>query len=659
MKLTKKATLITAALWILFVFGTVFSVLSWFISPYLCAIGVLLLIILAVAIHLYHGHLRSLMLASYTLAAERLSAEDAEDLEKFPFPALVCDQERRILYNNRLFVTDVMAGKSVVDLELDRVLRDIRPDFTEYVAHFPVQVGAKEFTAFVSSFERNQNRFFTYYFVEDTKQKQIIREYHATRPAVMLLYIDNLEDTVSSMKESEKMAVLGRIEALLDEFMDQTSGFMAKIDRDRFLAVVEERHIAAIIEDKFSILDQVRDASPEGGMPVTLSIGVSRGAADLLSGEKDARKALDMALGRGGDQAAVLGSDGYSFFGGVSKGVEKRSKIKTRVMASAISELITHSDSVLVMGHRNADIDSLASATGMAKAARNLGKRAYVVLKKNENLAGSLLEMLEDGGLGEMFLSPEEAMRRIAANTLLIVTDTHSNAQVESEQVLDACRSVVVIDHHRKSVNFIEKAVIFYHEPFASSASEMVAELCQYISQGEFVGRIEAEALLAGISLDTHSFSTQAGVRTFEAAAWLRSRGADMTRVKRLFRNSSQHYHERTSVVRDAEITDGCAISFNRSAGPMAQMISSQAADELLSLNGVRASFVFYENENRLGLCARSFGDVNVQLIMEALGGGGHQNMAGTRFAPEVTKEEAEEMLRTAIANQLAVTKSE
>ena len=653
MKITKKSRLLGTVLWILSVFGLLLSVYAYFISPILMGVGCVLTAALILSAVLYEKHIRNLMLASYELAASRLSARDTEDLEKFPFPAAIGDQNGRILWNNRLFVTDVLAGKSAVDLSLNQIMQDIRPDFAERVTDCPVQVGDKEFTVFASGFRKNSAAYYTYYFVEDTEQKKLIRAYYATKPAVMLLYIDNLDDTVAGWKESEKVVALGRIETLLEKFMNATNGFMTKIERDRFLAVLEDRDMTEIIKNKFILLDEIRKASPAGQLPVTVSIGVGKGGADLSEDEKFARQALDMALGRGGDQAAVRTPDGYSFFGGVSKGVEKRSKIKTRIMASVIGELMENAGNILVMGHRSADLDCLGSATGMARAAIGAGKQAHVILRKSDNLAGSLLNLLEENGMGDLFITPEEGLRKVNDSTLLIITDTHGTASVESPEILDACKTVAVIDHHRKTVNFIEKAVIFYHEPFASSASEMVTELCQYIRQGECIGRVEAEALLAGIMLDTHNFTTQTGVRTFEAAAWLRSRGADTTEVKKLFTNTAEDYRERTAIVSSAEVKRGCGISVNPEEGPIAMMVSAQAADELLTLSGIRASFVFYRNDGVWGLSARSFGSVNVQLICEDLGGGGHQNMAGTRFAPEVTLEDARALLEQAIEAHL------
>ncbi|MEG0457846.1 MAG: DHH family phosphoesterase, partial [Oscillospiraceae bacterium] len=447
---------------------------------------------------------------------------------------------------NQLFKEQFLNENNGFDKDIKTIINNINTNFFSNSKSFDVSSNKKLFTAFGSKTEINNKLYNSYYFIEDTKRKQIESEYYLSKPSVILLYVDNLEESFRDLKDSEKVKILGKIENILDEFINETNGFMRKLDRDRFLAVIEHRHMEAIIEKRFEILDIVRKIETGNSLPVTVSIGVGTNGKDLAEDEEFARQALDMALGRGGDQAAVKSDTGYEFYGGVSKGVEKRSKIKTRIMASAITEMIETADNVIVMGHLAADLDCLASAAVLAKCVKEMGKEAFVAINKSDNLATSLYEKLNNNGYSQILCSPEESIKHIKKNTLLIVTDTHNTKSIQSPQLLSMCDNVIVIDHHRKMVNYIEKAVVFYHEPFASSASEMVAELMQYMAPKNVMGRIEAEALLSGIMLDTKNFLLKTGVRTFEAAAYLRKLGADTTEVKKMFSSTMDVYRLKT-----------------------------------------------------------------------------------------------------------------
>ena len=328
---------------------------------------------------------------------------------------------------------------------------------------------------------------------------------------------------------------------------------MRHSDRDKYLFVFEERHYKKIVETRFDILDKVRQIPVGEFMVATLSIGVGRGGATFAENEEMARQALDMALGRGGDQAAVRSSSGYEFYGGVSKMVEKRTKVKTRIIAAALSELIDGSDNVLIMGHKATDLDFVGAAAGLYKAALSRGCNARIVLSQRDSLAKRLIEQLEGDGYKEAFVEPDESLFLVTPKTLLIVADTHRKSYVEYPELYNVAKTIVVIDHHRKMVDFIDNAVIFYHEPYASSTSEMVTELMQYIAD-KSVSVTEASALLAGITLDTRNFSVRTGVRTFEAAAYLRRKGADTARVKQLFSGSMEEYKARAKLVASAKI---------------------------------------------------------------------------------------------------------
>ncbi|MBQ8015877.1 MAG: DHH family phosphoesterase, partial [Clostridia bacterium] len=382
--------------------------------------------------------------------------------------------------------------------------------------------------------------------------------------------------------------------------------------------------------------------------PVTLSIGVARGDYSLDKLNEFSLQALEMALGRGGDQAAVKTENGYEFYGGFAKGVEKRTKVKTRVVAAALADLIESSSNVIVMGHRFGDLDCIGAAIGMAEGVRDMEKDCHIVVNRETCLAKPLIDKTEKAGTLELFISPEEGLSLINEETLLIIVDTHIGSLLESKEIFAKCRNVVVIDHHRRMVGSIDNAVIFYHEPYASSASEMVTELLQYMNTDINITKTVAEALLAGIMLDTKDFVINAGVRTFEAAAFLKDKNADTVSVKKLFANSMEVNKLRTKVISEAESFMGCAVSAASFDSPDIRIVSAQAADELLKVSGIKASFVLFKNNGVINISARSLGEVNVQIIMEALGGGGHQNMAACQLKG-CNMKEAEETLKGAI----------
>lgn len=405
----------------------------------------------------------------------------------------------------------------------------------------------------------------------------------------------------------------------------------------------------SIVEERFTILDTVRKINANDKMPATLSIGVGRDAQSLLQAEKFASQALDMALGRGGDQAAVKNKNGYEFYGGVSKGIEKRTKVKTRIVAAALSELLDSCSNVLIMGHRFADLDCLGAAVGLYYPIQQMGKPVKIILNSRANMVKQLHSRLLSQGFETAFIEPEVATDYVSDDTLLIIVDVHTPHFIEAPEVYKKCKNVVVIDHHRKMVDYIDNAVIFHHEPYASSASEMVAELVQYFGDKYKPNSTAAEALLAGMMLDTKNFIQRTGVRTFEAAAYLRKMGADTVEVKRLFATSMNAYQERCKVVSSATIYRHCAICQVQERIEEIKMVSAQAADELLSIEDVDASFVFYyESEQVVAYSARSMGKINVQIIMEKLGGGGHLTMAGAQ-TKGINLEEGKERLLRAI----------
>lgn len=562
-------------------------------------------------------------------------------------PAVIVDEDYVVLWCNREFSSQLIDDHEIFGTDIARALDlDIKELFTDRITK--TEYNGKLYKVSSIPVEKNDTKLIYISFTDISEFAEIFSKYKRTRPSVILLVIDNYEDVLQNFKESEKAQVAASTETLLEEFMSRTTGVLRKLSHDKFIAVIEEQHLCEIINSKFEILDNARNITVgDRSNIITLSIGVGRGASTLEESESFAKQALDMCLGRGGDQAAVKTENGFKFYGGVAKGVEKKSKAKSRIISNAVQEVIHNSSEVFIMGHRFADLDAVGSGTGLAGAIRMIGEEAYYVVDFEKNLSHSLVSSIQKE-YDDLIISPEEAEQRFSDNSLLIIVDTHNADLVESRKLYEMAGQKIVIDHHRKSVNFIDDAVIFYHEPYASSASEMVSEMIQYFKNVNLVPQVLAEALLAGITLDTKNFVMKTGVRTFEAAAYLRKCGADTIKVKGFFTSSIEDYRKRSELISDAEIIGSCAIAVARMQSADIRIIAPQAADELLSIENVDASFVIYKTGNVTNISARSLGILNVQVIMEKLGGGGHQTMAAVQLE-NTSFDEAKKMLIEAI----------
>lgn len=453
--------------------------------------------------------------------------------------------------------------------------------------------------------------------------------------SVGMIVFDNKEEILRDSSEEESSKLVSQLEQKLQRWISNTSGFLRKLSDNKYLALIEEKSLNFFINDKFSILEEIREIKLDDHKMATISAGFSKGAETFKEGEAWAKNALSMALGRGGDQVAVKSNKSYSFFGGVSKGTEKLDKVRARVIANTLVEHIRSSDCVIIMGHKYSDLDSVGASIGMWSAIfKGQKKPAYIVINKDLTLAPALVKTIESSSKEEIFINEDTAKNLITNKTLLIIMDTHSAHFVESEDIYKKSEKTVVIDHHRMMVNHIDDAIVFFHEPIASSASEMVTELVQYMGPCT-LNNLEAQALLAGIMLDTKNFVLKTGVRTFEAAAFLRKKDADTVAVKRLFSNSINTYKEKSHLVSSAEIFNSCAVVLASKELPDMKLAAVQAADELLEIEDVRASFVIYPQGEDVNISARSMGDINVQVIMEKIGGGGHQTMAGAKLKNE------------------------
>ena len=473
----------------------------------------------------------------------------------------------------------------------------------------------------------------TTYWVETTEADHLREVYEASRPVAAILMLDNYEDLMKACEDTQRSAVLAQIDEKLQTWANAGQGILLKTDRNHYLFLFEEQYFQHFVDEKFSILDTVRAIRVAENIHPTLSIGIGKDSPSIPELYKNAKLSLEMALSRGGDQAVVRNQVDFAFYGGRTKATEKRTKVKSRVMANAFRELIADAGEVYIMGHSFADMDAVGAAAGICCAARKRGKQARIVIDREHTAAETLIARLD--ALPEysgVFLTPAEAFLQMRADTLLVVVDTNRPDMVENPQLLESCNRVAVIDHHRRAATYIENAAFNFHEPYASSASELVTELLQYLVEPTDLLREEAGALLAGIVLDTKHFTQRTGGRTFEAAAFLRRSGADTAEVQRLFQGDLKDMVTKYDIIRRAEMyRSNIAVSVVEEPG-VDRVAAAQAADDLLTLKGVQASFVIYAAEGAVLMSARSLGEINVQVILEALGGGGNSTTAGARI---------------------------
>ena len=473
----------------------------------------------------------------------------------------------------------------------------------------------------------------TTYWVDVTESDSLREKYSATRPVMALIQVDNYDDLMKACPDTQRSAILAQIDEKLGQWAEGV-GVLIKTQRDHYLFLFEEEHFEHFAAEKFAVLDSIRAVKVAEGLNPTLSIGVGKDADSIAELYKGANLSLEMALSRGGDQAVVRTRQDFSFYGGRTKTTEKRTKVKSRVMANALGELMEDAKQIYIMGHSYADMDALGAAAGLMCIARKRRRKAQIIIDQDNNAAQLVLAQLRKlPEYAGAFVDKQEAFLRLQPGTLLIVVDTNRPDFVEAPQVLESCNRVAVIDHHRRAASYIENAALNFHEPYASSASELVTELLQYLCEPSEVLREEAEALLAGIVLDTKHFTLRTGGRTFEAAAFLRRAGADTTDVQRYFQNDLDDVVKRYDILRRAEILpSGIAVAAIPEDG-VDRVAAAQAADELLTLRGVKASFVLCRKGAGVILSGRSLGEVNVQVILEALGGGGNSTTAGGQIA--------------------------
>ena len=622
-----------------------FAVATFFFNETLAAVEAIVIALLVIY-YLLAARRRRKELVEY-IENVTYNAESAKNntLMNFPLPIVVFNMsDNQIIWGNQIFFD--LFGDRQPGFEAE--LSDMVPGFSskwllEGKKQYPglVQVGDRKYQLHGNIIRgKNENveekaRDFMgiTYWVDVTEFDNIKMEYESSRPVTMLFVVDNYDELMKNVPDRSKVELRGAIDDMLSAYVEGKKGLLRRYDRDRYMFIFESQYLKDFTDGKFDILEKIHKIASPGGIHATLSIGVGRDGDGFEENFSFANLAMDMALSRGGDQAVIKNRFNFEFFGGRNTEVETRSKVKSRVTANALAGLIRASSQIFVMGHKLSDLDCIGSAAGMVCIARKLGRPVRIIVDPVQNASQKLIEALKTlPEYKDVFLDPENAIVRADSRTLLVVVDTNRPEQVESSSLLEACTRVAVIDHHRRAASYIQNAALTFHEPFASSVCELMTELLQELTEPDDILRLEAEAMLSGIILDTKHFSIRTGERTFDAAAFLRRLGADTAAVKTYMQSDLSHTVEKYRILQDVQLyRDSIAIVAR--AEETDRVVAAQAADDLLNIAGIQASFVAYATEKGgVVISARSIGEINVQLILEKMGGGGNKSAAGVQI---------------------------
>ncbi|MCR4747405.1 MAG: DHH family phosphoesterase [Clostridiales bacterium] len=550
-----------------------------------------------------------------------------------PFPVVICTEDGSISWFNEQFEKDVLGSETVKSGNVSEFIGDITTEsLCAAEAGTSINYAGKKFTVYADKLKEGKSAY-CLFFIDNTEIKKLAEEYKYTRPVVLQMKIDNLDEVYQTYKNSECEVISGELEHILEQWASKYPSFFRRVGSGKYVMVMEERGLTEIMEKKFDILKKIRDYKfGESPIEITLSIGVGYGGS-YVQCDEFAKQAIEMSQSRGGDQATVNHNGDLQFFGGLIQGNTKNTKIKARLMASAFADHIENADAVFSMGHCFSDLDSVGSAVGVCEIAKALGKPYFIICDKEKSMAKQLIEQLSDSVMSNVFITGEKAAELITSKSLLVVVDTHRASSLEYPELFVRFENVAVIDHHRRTADYINTAVLYYDEPNASSACEMVTELIQYTPAKVELSPLTAEALLSGIMLDTRNFVLSTGSRTFEAAAYLKGIGADTVSVKQLFAFNFESYKHKNAIVSTAVTYKGCAIAVATEHFKNIRIVASQVANELLNVAGVKSSYVLFEENDQINISARSLGEMNVQVIMEYLGGGGHLTMAATQIS--------------------------
>ena len=572
-----------------------------------------------------------------------------------PFPLIIIETTGNIIWKSSKFVyefANIDINNYLIDI-LEEIKEDIeaQQDKKQKTITKKVQIGNKIYSVlgeYIRSKQNDKSEYITIlYFLDITQIVKEKKKYEDSRTCVGILMVDNYEEIIQRIDVENRPQVIAEIEKVIYDWAASSGGIVVKNDRNTFVYVFEYKYLKEIKENKFDILDQIKEINVEAGIQLTLSIAISIDGDTNYDKYKTALESMDIVLGRDGDQAVVKENGKYIFFGGRTEEVEKRTKVKARTVAHALENLIKESDNILIMGHSNGDIDSMGSSLGIYRLAKTLEKETNIVNNTYGMTLSKFIEEWEkDDEYKDVIIGKNEALNKATNKTLLIVTDTHKQNYVEVPELLDKVGQIVIIDHHRRSTDYIENATLTFQEVYASSAAELVTEILQYTDVKIKLKPIEVEGLYGGIMVDTKNFTFKTGVRTFEAAAYLRKCGVDIIKVKKLFQSDLNSYNEIANIVKNAEMYDNSiAIAMYDKEDKDANLICAKAADELLTISDITASFVLGNVGDKVCISGRSIGDVNVQLILEKLGGGGHITLAGAQVEGMTLEEVKQELI--------------
>lgn len=575
---------------------------------------------------------------------ENLSLDIDETTKKaimnLPIPLCILEFDGNISwYNNKFYdMTESpdLLGENIdniiKNLNLRKVLNENKEMYTD------VTYKDREYTVIYNVIKNEQNKQVKYlmmlYWIDKTDYLSLAQKYEEEKNVIMLIQVDGYDEVLKSASEEKRSLISVEIERILFGLENSLQAAVKKTAKDKYIVIANQRSLSKLQENKFTILDTIRNITYSNTLPVTISIGVGREGNSIHENIKWAAGALDLALGRGGDQAIVKTKDKFEFYGGKSKAVEKTTKVKSRLIGHALKEIVSQSNNIYIMGHKYPDLDAMGAAVGIYDICKSLKKETYIVLDQvNESIDEFVSRLNKQEYYKDLFINKEEAIKNCTKDTLVVVVDTHRPSYTECEELLGISKKIAVIDHHRRGVEFIQDTVLSFHEIYVSSTCEMVTEVVQYLEDDVKINKLTAEGLLAGISLDTKFFAFKTGVRTFEAASYLKKAGADTTEVKKLFRTNVEDFKTKAEIISNTHIIDNrICISYSKMKSENINVVIAQAADELLTVKNVEASFVLGEKNGTIFISARSLGKINVHVLMEKLGGGGHMDIAGAQL---------------------------
>ena len=573
-----------------------------------------------------------------------------------PFPLLILETDGNIVWRSSKFITEFAnidinnyISELIIDIK-DEIEKDKEQKRKSIIRN--IEIGKKQYKVqaeFAKTKRSERKKVAEYmlilYFIDETEKYELQKENENKKTCVGIIMVDNYEEVMQRVDTEQKAQLMAKVESTIYDWVNETNGILIKEERDTYVYIFEQRYLEQLKENKFSILDSIKDIVRKDKIQLTLSIAISNEGNTDKEIYKSASAAMDVILGRGGDQAVIREDGKYQFFGGKVEEVEKRTKVKARIVAHALEELMSECEKVIIMGHVNPDIDAMGAALGIYRIATSLGKETYILTNRESASIKSFVENIQED-YKDVLINKEEALAEIDGETLLVVVDTHKKSYVEEPELLEKTNKIVVIDHHRRGTDFIEQSILTFQEVYASSASELVTELIQYTQNEIELPTIEAEALYAGIMMDTKNFTFKTGVRTFEAAAYLRRCGVDIIKVKKWFQSDLESYNRISEIVRNAEIIhDTIGISTYEIQEKDTSLICAKAADELLTIGNITASFVLGTMGEKICISGRSIGNINVQVILEKLGGGGHITLAGAQLENKTIEEAKQELI--------------